>query len=65
MQLFTTLIARCSKDIDTLIESLPCEESSTELQVIVVLLCLICLYSKVIGSVAEFKSIGSGKSGSC
>lgn len=32
MQLFTTLIARCSKDIDTLIESLPCEESSTEMQ---------------------------------
>lgn len=33
VQLFTTLIARCSKDIDTLIESLPSEESSTELQV--------------------------------
>ncbi|XP_018329125.1 mediator of RNA polymerase II transcription subunit 21 [Agrilus planipennis] len=32
VQLFTTLIARCSKDIDTLIESLPSEESSTELQ---------------------------------
>lgn len=33
VQLFTNLIARCSKDIDTLIESLPCEENSTELQV--------------------------------
>lgn len=33
VQLFTTLIARCAKDIDTLIESLPSEESSTELQV--------------------------------
>ncbi|XP_056635434.1 mediator of RNA polymerase II transcription subunit 21 isoform X2 [Diorhabda carinulata] len=32
VQLFTTLIARCAKDIDTLIESLPSEESSTELQ---------------------------------
>ncbi|KAK9751229.1 Subunit 21 of Mediator complex [Popillia japonica] len=32
VQLFTTLIARCSKDIDTLIESLPSEENSTELQ---------------------------------
>lgn len=32
MQLFTTLIARCAKDIDTLIESLPSEENSTELQ---------------------------------
>ncbi|XP_022905576.1 mediator of RNA polymerase II transcription subunit 21 [Onthophagus taurus] len=32
VQLFTTLIARCSKDIDTLIESLPSEESSTEMQ---------------------------------
>lgn len=27
------MIARCSKDIDTLIDSLPSEESSTELQV--------------------------------
>lgn len=33
VHLFTTLIARCAKDIDTLIESLPSEESSTELQV--------------------------------
>lgn len=33
VQLFTTLIARSAKDIDTLIESLPSEESSTELQV--------------------------------
>ncbi|CAG9820657.1 unnamed protein product [Phaedon cochleariae] len=33
VQLFTTLIARCAKDIDTLIESLPSEENSTELQV--------------------------------
>ncbi|RZC36837.1 mediator of RNA polymerase II transcription subunit 21 [Asbolus verrucosus] len=32
VQLFTTLIARCAKDIDTLIESLPSEENSTELQ---------------------------------
>lgn len=31
--LFATLISRCAKDIDTLIESLPSEESSTELQV--------------------------------
>ncbi|XP_045466900.1 mediator of RNA polymerase II transcription subunit 21 [Harmonia axyridis] len=32
VQLFTSLIARCAKDIDTLIESLPSEENSTELQ---------------------------------
>ncbi|XP_044260919.1 mediator of RNA polymerase II transcription subunit 21 [Tribolium madens] len=32
VQLFTTLIARCAKDIDTLIESLPSEESSTDVQ---------------------------------
>ncbi|KAF7283646.1 mediator complex subunit 21 [Rhynchophorus ferrugineus] len=32
VQLFTTLIARCAKDIDTLIESLPSEENSAELQ---------------------------------
>lgn len=31
--LFAQLISRCAKDIDTLIESLPSEESSTELQV--------------------------------
>ncbi|KAJ1524182.1 hypothetical protein ONE63_010707 [Megalurothrips usitatus] len=31
--LFATLIARCAKDIDALIESLPNEDSSTELQV--------------------------------
>ncbi|GAB1861647.1 Mediator of RNA polymerase II transcription subunit 21 [Camponotus japonicus] len=31
--LFANLIARCAKDIDTLIESLPSEESSQELQV--------------------------------
>ncbi|XP_034934381.1 mediator of RNA polymerase II transcription subunit 21 [Chelonus insularis] len=31
--LFATLIARCAKDIDTLIESLPSEDSSQELQV--------------------------------
>ncbi|XP_026465505.1 mediator of RNA polymerase II transcription subunit 21-like [Ctenocephalides felis] len=31
-QLFSTLISRCAKDIDTLIESLPNEDSSTELQ---------------------------------
>ncbi|XP_041971728.1 mediator of RNA polymerase II transcription subunit 21 [Aricia agestis] len=31
--LFATLISRCAKDIDTLIESLPSEDSSTELQV--------------------------------
>lgn len=31
--LFASLISRCAKDIDTLIESLPSEESSTELQV--------------------------------
>lgn len=31
--LFATYISRCAKDIDTLIESLPSEESSTELQV--------------------------------
>lgn len=38
VQLFTTLIARCAKDIDTLIESLPSEENSTELQVSFILL---------------------------
>ncbi|XP_058822183.1 mediator of RNA polymerase II transcription subunit 21 [Topomyia yanbarensis] len=32
-QLFSTLISRCAKDIDTLIESLPSEESSIEQQV--------------------------------
>ena len=32
-QLFATLIARCAKDIDVLIESLPNEDSSTELQI--------------------------------
>ncbi|XP_050315841.1 mediator of RNA polymerase II transcription subunit 21 [Anthonomus grandis grandis] len=32
VQLFTTLIPRCAKDIDTLIESLPSEENSIELQ---------------------------------
>ncbi|KAH1011454.1 mediator of RNA polymerase II transcription subunit 21 [Dendroctonus ponderosae] len=32
VQLFTTLISRCAKDIDTLIESLPSEENSTESQ---------------------------------
>ncbi|GLH03971.1 hypothetical protein R5R35_003804 [Gryllus longicercus] len=31
--LFATLIARCAKDIDVLIDSLPNEDSSTELQV--------------------------------
>ncbi|XP_067633874.1 mediator of RNA polymerase II transcription subunit 21 [Eurosta solidaginis] len=31
-QLFAQLISRCAKDIDTLIESLPSEDSSTELQ---------------------------------
>jgi mediator of RNA polymerase II transcription subunit 21 len=31
--LFATLIARCAKDIDVLIESLPSEDSSTDLQV--------------------------------
>lgn len=31
--MFATLIARCAKDIDTLIESLPSEESSQELQI--------------------------------
>ncbi|KAJ4445280.1 mediator of RNA polymerase II transcription subunit 21 [Periplaneta americana] len=31
--LFATLIARCAKDIDVLIESLPNEDSSTDLQV--------------------------------
>lgn len=31
--LFATLIVRCAKDIDVLIESLPSEDSSTELQV--------------------------------
>ncbi|KAK7794429.1 hypothetical protein R5R35_003804 [Gryllus longicercus] len=30
--LFATLIARCAKDIDVLIDSLPNEDSSTELQ---------------------------------
>ncbi|XP_063242030.1 mediator of RNA polymerase II transcription subunit 21 [Bacillus rossius redtenbacheri] len=30
--LFATVIARCAKDIDVLIESLPSDESSTELQ---------------------------------
>lgn len=47
VQLFTTLIARCSKDIDTLIESLPCEENSTELQVS----CLITVVCFVVISV--------------
>ncbi|XP_063697706.1 mediator of RNA polymerase II transcription subunit 21 [Culicoides brevitarsis] len=32
-QLFSTLIVKCAKDIDTLIESLPNEDSSQELQV--------------------------------
>uniref|UniRef100_A0A1L8DFN6 Mediator of RNA polymerase II transcription subunit 21 n=1 Tax=Nyssomyia neivai TaxID=330878 RepID=A0A1L8DFN6_9DIPT len=32
-QLFSTLISRCAKDIDTLIESLPNEDSGQELQV--------------------------------
>lgn len=32
-QLFSTLISRCAKDIDTLIESLPNEDSSQELQI--------------------------------
>ena len=31
--MFAAMIARCAKDIDVLIESLPSEESSTELQV--------------------------------
>nr|CAD7576563.1 unnamed protein product [Timema californicum] len=31
--LFATVIARCAKDIDVLIESLPSEDSSTEIQV--------------------------------
>lgn len=31
-QLFAQLIFRCAKDIDTLVDSLPCEESSPELQ---------------------------------
>ncbi|KAF4520170.1 hypothetical protein B566_EDAN008988 [Ephemera danica] len=31
--LFATLVARCAKDIDVLIDSLPSEEASTELQV--------------------------------
>uniref|UniRef100_T1GK21 Mediator of RNA polymerase II transcription subunit 21 n=1 Tax=Megaselia scalaris TaxID=36166 RepID=T1GK21_MEGSC len=31
-QLFAQLISRCAKDIDTLVDSLPCEESSPELQ---------------------------------
>lgn len=30
--MFAQLISRCAKDIDTLIESLPNEESSTEVQ---------------------------------
>ena len=32
-QLFSQLISRCAKDIDTLIESLPNEDSSQELQI--------------------------------
>ncbi|CRK86916.1 CLUMA_CG000737, isoform A [Clunio marinus] len=32
-QLFSTLITRCAKDIDQLIDSLPSDESSQELQV--------------------------------
>lgn len=32
--LFATLIARCAKDIDVLIDSLPSEDSTSELQVI-------------------------------
>lgn len=32
-QLFSTLITRCAKDIDNLIDSLPSDESSQELQV--------------------------------
>lgn len=31
--MFSTLIAKCAKDIDTLIESLPNEDGSQELQV--------------------------------
>ena len=34
-QLFATLIARCAKDIDVLIDSLPSEDSTSELQVVV------------------------------
>ena len=32
-QLFATLTARCAKDIDVLIDSLPSEDSTSELQV--------------------------------
>jgi len=35
--LFATLIARCAKDIDVLIDSLPSEDSTSELQVTLVL----------------------------
>lgn len=30
--LFSTLISRCAKDIDAIIDSLPCEDSSENLQ---------------------------------
>lgn len=43
--LFATLIARCAKDIDVLIESLPNEDSSTELQVSLLLIISICLFT--------------------
>ena len=32
--LFATLVARCAKDIDVLIDSLPSEDSTSELQVL-------------------------------
>ena len=34
-QLFAKLIARCAKDIDVLVDSLPSEDSTAELQVVV------------------------------
>lgn len=55
VQLFTTLIARCSKDIDTLIESLPCEESSTDLQVVFIV--CIMLLKKLLHDVFQLQSL--------
>lgn len=42
--LFATLIARTAKDIDFLIESLPSEECSPELQVRSVCFLIVCLH---------------------
>ncbi len=47
---FASLIARCAKDIDYLIESLPSEDSSTELQVCSYLICRYCSVRKYVNN---------------